>query len=114
MLTANEIMTRRFLTISPEMSVDELARLLLRKDVNGAIVVDRKGKLEGVVTEGHLIAKEMNGDHLLEETGTNTAFDAADIVLVQDFAYPGILFDRLFYVFIAQTFVQFHVPNSFI
>jgi len=60
MLTAKEIMTRRFLTISPEMSVDELARLLLRKDVNGAIVVDRKGKLEGVVTEGDLIAKEKN------------------------------------------------------
>ena len=60
MLTAKEIMTRRFLTISPEMSVDELARLLLRKDVNGAIVVDRKGRLEGVVTEGDLIAKEKN------------------------------------------------------
>ena len=60
MLTAKEIMTRRFLTISPEMSVDELARLLLSKDVNGAIVVDRKGKLEGVVTEGDLIAKEKN------------------------------------------------------
>lgn len=60
MLTANEIMTRKFLTISPEMSVDELARLLLRKDVNGAIVVDRKGKVEGVVTEGDLIAKEKN------------------------------------------------------
>jgi CBS domain-containing protein len=60
MLTAKEIMTRRFLTISPEMSVEELARLLLRKDVSGAIVVDRKGKLEGVVTDGDLIAKEKN------------------------------------------------------
>ncbi|MDF1536611.1 MAG: CBS domain-containing protein [bacterium] len=60
MLTAKGIMTRRFLTISPDMSVDELARLLLRKDVNGAVVVDRKGKLEGVVTEGDLVAKEKN------------------------------------------------------
>ena len=34
------------------MSVEELARLLLRKDVTGAVVIDKKGKLLGVVTEG--------------------------------------------------------------
>jgi CBS domain-containing protein len=60
MLKASEIMTRNQLTITPDMSVDELARLFLRKDVSGAIVVDKKGKLLGVVTEGDLIAKEKN------------------------------------------------------
>lgn len=60
MLKAAQIMTTSFLTISPEMTVEELARLLLRKDVNGAVVVDKKGKLLGVVTEGDLIAKEKN------------------------------------------------------
>jgi CBS domain-containing protein len=60
MLKASQIMTRQFLTISPDMSVEELARLLLRKDVTGAIVADKKGKLLGVVTEGDLIAKEKN------------------------------------------------------
>ena len=60
MLTASQIMTRQFLTILPEMSVEELARLLLRKDVTGAVVIDKKGKLLGVVTEGDLIAKEKN------------------------------------------------------
>jgi len=60
MLKADQIMTKQFLTISPEMSVEELARLLLRKDVTGAIIVDKKGKLLGVVTEGDLIAKEKN------------------------------------------------------
>ena len=53
-------MTKQFLTISPEMSVEELARLLLRKDVTGAVIVDKKGKLLGVVTESDLIAKEKN------------------------------------------------------
>ena len=42
------------------MSVEELARLLLRKDVTGAVIVDKKGKLLGVVTDGDLIAKEKN------------------------------------------------------
>ena len=60
MLTASQIMTNQFLTILPEMSVEELARLLLRKDVTGAVIVDKKGKLLGVVTEGDLIAKEKN------------------------------------------------------
>jgi len=60
MLKAQNIMTKQFLTISPEMTVEELARLLLRKDVTGAVVVDKKGKLLGVVTEGDLISKEKN------------------------------------------------------
>ena len=60
MLTASQIMTRQFLTILPEMSVEELARLFLRKDYTGAVIVDKKGKLLGVVTEGDLIAKEKN------------------------------------------------------
>jgi CBS domain-containing protein len=34
--------------------------LLLRKDVTGAVIADKKGKLLGVVTEGDLIAKEKN------------------------------------------------------
>lgn len=60
MVKAGQIMAKQFLTISPEMSVEELARLLLRKDVTGAVVVDKKGRLLGVVTEGDLIAKEKN------------------------------------------------------
>lgn len=60
MLTASKIMTKQFLTILPEMSVEELARLFLRKDYTGAVIVDKKGKLLGVVTEGDLIAKEKN------------------------------------------------------
>jgi CBS domain-containing protein len=60
MLKAAQFMAKQFLAISPEMSVEELARLLLRKDVTGAVIVDKKGKLLGVVTEGDLIAKEKN------------------------------------------------------
>jgi CBS domain-containing protein len=60
MLKASEIMTRNYLTISPDMGVDELARLFLREDVGGAVVVDKRGKLLGVVTESDLIAKEKN------------------------------------------------------
>ena len=60
MFKASAIMTKDFLTISPDMGVEELARLFLRKDVSGAVVVDKRGKLLGVVTESDLIAKEKN------------------------------------------------------
>ena len=60
MVKASQIMTKQFLTISPEMSVEELARLLLREDVTGAVIVNKKGILLGVVTESDLIAKEKN------------------------------------------------------
>jgi len=97
MLKASEIMTRNFLTITPEMSVDELARLFLRKDVGGAVVVDKRGKLLGIVTESDLIAKEKNlhlptivslfdavlyletSDHFKDELNKMVASQVADI-----------------------------------
>ncbi len=60
MLIASEMMKKTFLTVTPEMGVDELARLFSRDHITGAVVVDKKGKLLGVVTEGDLIAKEKN------------------------------------------------------
>lgn len=60
MLNASQMMKKTFLTVSPDMGVEELARLFLRQHVTGAIVVDKKSKLLGVVTESDLIAKEKN------------------------------------------------------
>lgn len=60
MLIASNIMKKSFLTVTPEMGVDELARLFTRDHNTGAVVVDKKGKLLGVVTEGDLIASEKN------------------------------------------------------
>jgi CBS domain-containing protein len=60
MLKASQMMNTSFLTITPDMGVDELARLFTRKHISGAVVVNKKGKLLGVVTESDLIAKEKN------------------------------------------------------
>ncbi len=60
MLKASDMMNNSFLTVTPDMGVDELTRLFSRQHVSGAVVVDKKGKLLGVVTEGDLIAKEKN------------------------------------------------------
>ena len=60
MLTAKDIMTRQVITVSPEMSVKELADLFLTRKIGGAPVVDAEQKLLGVVTENDLIDQGKN------------------------------------------------------
>lgn len=55
MLKAKEIMTADVVTVTPETSVTDLARLLASKNIGGAPVVDADGRLLGVVTENDLI-----------------------------------------------------------
>lgn len=55
MLTAGEIMTKKIITVAPEMGVEELASLLWENKIGGAPVVDAQGQLLGVVTESDLI-----------------------------------------------------------
>jgi CBS domain-containing protein len=55
MLTAGEIMTKKIITVTPEMGVEELASLLWENKIGGAPVVDAQGQLLGVVTESDLI-----------------------------------------------------------
>jgi CBS domain-containing protein len=60
MLTAKEIMTAEVIAVEPETDVVELANLLWKKKISGAPVVDRDGKLLGVVTENDLIDQSKN------------------------------------------------------
>jgi len=60
MHTAKEIMTREIISVEPEMEVIELANLLWEKRISGVPVVDRSGKLLGVVTESDLIDQSKN------------------------------------------------------
>ena len=55
MLVAREIMTDRVITVTPETTVSELARILATENIGGAPVVDGEGRLLGVVTESDLI-----------------------------------------------------------
>ncbi len=55
---AKDIMRTDVITVSPEMSVEELGRLFIEKNISGAPVIDEKGNLFGIVTENDLINKE--------------------------------------------------------
>jgi CBS domain-containing protein len=54
---AKNIMTRKVITIAPAALVKELAKVLNRNRISGVPVVDKKGKILGVVSEADIIGK---------------------------------------------------------
>lgn len=55
MQTARDIMTENVITVTPETTVQELAKVLTEKSIGGVPVLDSEGSLLGVVTESDLI-----------------------------------------------------------
>jgi CBS domain-containing protein len=58
MATAKEIMTKEVITVTTDVTIEGLARILTKHDISGAPVVDEEGKLIGIVTESDLIKME--------------------------------------------------------
>ncbi|SNR79108.1 CBS domain-containing protein [Humidesulfovibrio mexicanus] len=57
MLKAIDIMTPDPVTLSPETDIRSAVALLIEKKINGAPVVDAKGKLVGVLCQSDLVAQ---------------------------------------------------------
>ena len=57
-MKTKDIMTKEVITVKPEMTIEELARLFTKHDISGAPVVDEAGGLIGIVTENDLIKME--------------------------------------------------------
>jgi CBS-domain-containing membrane protein len=57
MLKARDIMTKAVITVRPDDTIEDLARLLVKHDISGVPVVDDAGRLKGIVTENDLITK---------------------------------------------------------
>ena len=58
MLKAKDIMTSGALTLEPDTDVATAAKLMLEKHLNGLPVVDRSGKLIGVLCQSDLVAQQ--------------------------------------------------------
>ncbi|HYJ15611.1 MAG TPA: CBS domain-containing protein [Candidatus Limnocylindria bacterium] len=50
-------MTRDIITVSPSLKIKDLAMILTRNQISGAPVVDKQGKIVGIVSEADIIAK---------------------------------------------------------
>jgi CBS domain-containing protein len=55
MLTAADIMTPSVITVAPDTSVREIAKLLYARRISGVPVVDPNGAVVGIVSEGDLM-----------------------------------------------------------
>jgi CBS domain-containing protein len=55
MLHARDIMTTEVLTVSPETSISELSKILENRKIGGLPVVDKGGRLLGVITQSDLV-----------------------------------------------------------
>ena len=60
-MQAKDVMTSPVLTVTPEASVMEVARMLLERQISAAPVVDAAGQLLGIVSEGDLMRRPESG-----------------------------------------------------
>jgi CBS-domain-containing membrane protein len=58
MLKAKDIMTREVFSVSLDTTVEELARLFIETNVNAMPVLDKEGRLQGIVTETDLVDRD--------------------------------------------------------
>jgi len=56
----SELMTRNVITAHPDTPVIEIARDMLQHSISGVPVVDRDGRLVGIVTEADLVVRNAN------------------------------------------------------
>jgi CBS domain-containing protein len=59
-MLAREIMNKEVITVQEDSSIEEVARILTDNNISGAPVVNKNGKIVGMVTEGDLLHKETN------------------------------------------------------
>ena len=63
MMAVKEIMTVDVVTVPPDMPVTELVRLLDDRDISGVPVVERDGRLVGVVSATDVVRNARNPSH---------------------------------------------------
>jgi CBS domain-containing protein len=57
MLYARDIMTTEVLTVTPETSISEMSKILENRKIGGVPVVDKGGRLVGVITQSDLVER---------------------------------------------------------
>jgi len=57
-MNANDVMTRNVISVAPDMTVLQAARLMLQHHISGLPVIDKAGKLIGVLSEGDFLRRQ--------------------------------------------------------
>jgi CBS domain-containing protein len=57
-MLAKDIMTRDIIMVKPQMTIKQLAMLLIKNQISGAPVAAEDGKIIGIVSEADILAKK--------------------------------------------------------
>ena len=60
-MEAADVMTPQVITVAPDASIFQAIRLMLQNRISGLPVMDAKGRLVGIVTEGDLFRRAETG-----------------------------------------------------
>jgi CBS domain-containing protein len=60
-MNASDVMTPNVLSVPPDASVVTVAQLMLEKRISGVPVIDERGKLAGIVSEGDFLRRAETG-----------------------------------------------------
>jgi CBS domain-containing protein len=66
-LTAADVMNTQVLAVRPDMTVHELAEFLTENQISGAPVLDRQGRLVGVVSETDIMESESDRAEMVRD-----------------------------------------------
>ena len=95
-MRAMDVMTTNVITVSPDTSVQEVAKILSERSISGVPVVDAQNRLVGIVSEGDLLHRvEMGTDRRPDRrTGRrrSMSFRCRYFLLIEQhrFAVPAI------------------------
>jgi CBS domain-containing protein len=68
-LRVADYMSRRVITVSEDMDVTDAVHLLVKHDISGAPVVDKDGRLTGILTERDCLAVALSAGYFDEPGG---------------------------------------------
>ena len=84
-MLAKQIMTRDVITASPELSIKELAMLLIKNQISGVPVADKDGKIIGLVSEADIISKK---GKQVQAIMSQQVFSVGEEASVEEIAQP--------------------------
>jgi CBS domain-containing protein len=73
-MKASEVMTKHVISIAPSASVVQAIRTMLKNRISGLPVVDRRGKLAGIVTEGDFLHRQEIGTEIKRHAWLDAVF----------------------------------------
>lgn len=83
-LTAADIMTEKVVSFKGDASLLDVTKTLLEKQISGAPVIDRDGKLAGIITEEDIIAVMKDRDEVLIDQPINRIQSLGTSLIVRD------------------------------